>query len=98
MTIQWPKAITPNVLADAIEDVNDLAQTNAAAIARNDARIAALETYAARIIEERTARIEQLEHVIAEHQAGAVHRQAELDQLRAQVERQAWRQRTGRKP
>lgn len=98
MGLIWNKPLTPNVLADAIEDVNDLTETNTQAIARNDQRLTTLETYAAQIIQERTARIEQLEHTIAEHQAGAIQRQQELDQIKAQVERQAWRQRTGRKP
>lgn len=47
-------------------------------------------------IAERDAAISRLQHDLDEHKTGAAQRQAELDNLEAQVQRQAWAARTGR--
>lgn len=67
-------------------------------VTSNDARITNLENYAARVIAERGTQIDDLERTVAEHQAGAVKRQQEVDQLRAETGRMRWSLRTGRKP
>lgn len=69
-----------------------------AAIGALDARITELETTATQAIAERTARIAELEHAIADHQAGAVKRQQELDRISADAERLRWAIRVGRRP
>lgn len=89
--IPWPKNIKLSDVVDAIDDLTETLDNNALLIARNNDRIAALETYAATIIQERTARIETLE-------AQAIARQHELDQLKASDRRTRWAMKTGRKP
>lgn len=83
LPIQWPKVIK---LTDVIDALDDLAEQVAANTTRIDTTIA-----------ERDATIAHLQHDLEEHKAGAVERQAEIDQLRAEVSRQAWAARTGRR-
>jgi multidrug resistance efflux pump len=63
-----------------------------------DNRITELETLSAEIVRERTARIEQLEHAIEQHQAGATERQRELDRVKSDTRRLRWTMSHGRRP
>lgn len=67
-------------------------------VLRNDNRITALEKKYDAVVLERGNRIDELEQTVADHQAGAVKRQQEVDQLRAETGRVRWSLRTGRKP
>lgn len=81
--IPWPKNIK---LADVVDALDDLAEQVAANTRRLDAALA-----------DRDATITQLQEDLEEHRAGAAERQAEIDRLRADLHRQAFAQRTGRK-
>jgi len=81
--ITWPKV--PK-LSDAIAAIDDL-----------DARVATNTDRLDNLVTAQAARITQLEHELAEHQAGAVKRQAEVDQLKADLARQQWQAQFGRR-
>lgn len=85
--ITWPKIIKLGDVADQVDALDQRITALEAYVGRNDARITALET-------RQHADAEGL----AAHQAGATQRQNEIDQLRGQLERQAWAARTGRQP
>lgn len=71
-------------LSDVVDAIDD-----------QDERIAALEEYVLR----NTARIDTLEaERIHELERATTERQTEIDQLRAELERQRWHHRTGRRP
>lgn len=84
MTILWPKNIK---LSDVVDALDDLAEQ----VANNSARLDVL-------LAQRDATIAHLQDELDEHMAGAITRQAEVDKLQAQVNRQGWYARTGRKP
>lgn len=79
----WPKTIK---LADVVDALEELAEQ----VAFNNERINT-------ILGERDTTIAQLQHDLDQHRSGAVERQAEIDRLRADVRRQAFAQRTGRR-
>jgi chromosome segregation ATPase len=66
-------------------------------VTRNDTRITNLEQAWAAIAAERTARIEELERQVAAHEAGAIERQREVDQIKRDTGRLRWAARTGRR-
>jgi hypothetical protein len=78
-----PKTPSIRNLADALELL-------AATVERNSERLDAIELA-------QGSRIASLEHDIAEHQAGAVQRQQEVDALKAEIGRTQWRARFGRR-
>lgn len=84
MTIFWPKIIKLDDVVDALDQLAEQVATNKQNITE--------------IIAARDATITHLQHDLEEHKLGAVERQAEIDRLKAQVDRQAWYARTGRKP
>lgn len=84
MTILWPKVIKLSDVVDALDDLSDRVSHNYELITQ--------------VIAERDTTITHLQHDLDEHKLGAVERQAEIDRLKAQVDRQAWYARTGRKP
>lgn len=82
--IAWPKNIKLADVIDALDDLNDRVNHNYQLITE--------------VIAERDTHIAELQHDLDTHKAGAVERQAEIDRLKAQIDRQAWYARTGRKP
>lgn len=82
MVLNLPKNPKLDDLLAIIEELDEAVTTLEAYVEHNTGRLAA---------------IEELQHFAAEHQAGANQRQAEIDQLKAEINRQAWLARTGRK-
>jgi len=86
MPIVWPnpKVIKLGDVVTALEDLEERVTENRAIIDN--------------IVAAQAKRISELEHFAEAHAAGATERQAEIDQVRAQLDRQAWYQRVGRRP
>lgn len=93
-----PKNPKVEDLLPVFDQLDRRVATLEAYVGRNDERITQLETYAAQVIAERGRQIDALEQTVAEHQEGAVKRQQEVDQLRAETGRVRWSLRTGRRP
>lgn len=66
-------------------------------VVRNDQRITALEAKYDGVVLSRGTQIAELQQTVADHQAGAVKRQSEVDQLRAETGRMRWSLKTGRR-
>lgn len=83
-------------LVDAVgEELDSLGVVlNAQAVATTNImeRVMALEAYVVR----NDNRITQIEAFMAEHEAGRLQRQRDVDQLQASARRLRWQQRTGR--
>jgi len=80
----WPKIIKLDDVIDALEQL-------ATQVDRNYGLITGA-------LADRDATIAHLQHDLDEHKQGAAGRQAEIDALKAELERQAWYARTGRRP
>jgi vacuolar-type H+-ATPase subunit I/STV1 len=76
----------PGITADLIDRIENLE----AYLTHNNQRITNLETRYNAIVEERGTRIANLEADIAQHQAGAIRRQHEVDTIEAQTRRDRW--------
>lgn len=81
-----PKVPKVSDLVAALDQLDQRVIALEAYVVRNDNRITALEN-------RQTAD----NHELADHQAGAERRQAEVDQIKAELERAQWYARTGRK-
>jgi len=81
--ITWPKVPKLSDITAAVDELD-------ARVAANTARLDSL-------VDAQAGRIAELERDLAAHEAGAITRQAEVDQLKAALARQQWQTQYGRR-